>query len=145
MSIIKTDITIKQPVKIVFDYVITFDNNHKWQASYVSTQQIAGNGVGIGSTYKNIYGFLGFNVESISEIIEFEPNSMCTFKLKSKIVSGKSSLIFEDLNGFTKVTAINDVDFTFFKLAGKVALSQVKKQLKSDLKQLKKILEKPST
>lgn len=135
--------TINQPHEKVFSYISNFENNPKWQGGMVEARFTSEGPLGVGSTYEQVATFLGKEILTTFQVVEYEENR------KIKIESIKSTFpitvtrTVEPQDEGTKVTAIVEGDASrVYKIAQPFMKLMVKQSVKSDYKNLKKQLEK---
>ena len=138
---IQESVFIRQRVETVFEYVTDMDNNAKWQSGIVKTAITSDGPVGVGATYRCVNYFLGFRFESGGEIIEYEPNRICTYLFTSGSVSGQSRYAFESLGGGTLLTTSGKLALRHLKMAGFLVNRKARSQVRQDLQKLKSIME----
>jgi len=138
---IQESIFIRQPVERVFGYVTDPDNNAIWQSGILETAVTSRGAFGIGSTYSCVNRFLGIRFESAGEIIEYEPNRLCTYLFTSGSVSGKTQFSFLPQNRGTLLTTSGRLELKHLKLAGFLVNRKARQQVQNDLKKLKMIME----
>lgn len=141
MALFNSTITIDSDVESVFNFATNPENNEKWQSNFISCTQTNGDVMEVGATYRYVNSFLGARVLTDWVVTEYEPNKAITFEFKSPAVSGSSRLNIEEKRNKTEVTVIGEVDLSSIKFGKKIAEIKAKKQIKSDLKKLKKVLE----
>jgi carbon monoxide dehydrogenase subunit G len=141
MARFSSTITINSDVESVFSFATDPINNGTWQSNFVSYQQTNGDGVEVGATYRYINSFLGMNMQTDGVITEYEPNQVMTYEFKSSTLSGSSRFQVEEKGDKTEVTVTGEADLSAIKFGKKLAEMKAKKQIKSDLKKLKRVLE----
>ena len=92
---IQERVLIHQPVERVFEYVTDPGNNAVWQSGILETAITSEGSLAIGSTYRCVNRFLGMRFESAGEIVEYEPNRICTYRFTSGSVSGETRFTFK--------------------------------------------------
>ena len=137
----ENSVLIKRPVEAVFEYVTDFSNNARWQTDILEMEVTSGGQFGRGSTYRCVNRFMGQRIETEGLITEYEPDSLCSIRITSGPVIGKSDLRFGALNGDTNFTTSGELDLTYFRLAKLLVKRKIKKQLSNDMDRLKTILE----
>lgn len=142
MVTFSSTITINSDVETVFDFVTNPENNKAWQSTFRSCKQTGGDGVEVGAIYRYTNNFLGINMQTTGVVTEFEPDHSMAFEFTSSSVSGESRVLVEDNKGKTNLTLTGKADLGFMKFGRKLAEMKAKRQMKSDLAKLKKILEK---
>ena len=133
---------IYRPVRQVFDFVSTPENDFQWQYGTLATASLS-EGVGkIGSFFRSIGHLLGRRVQGTFEVTEYELNRKYGFKSLSGPLHSQTSYTFEMANGGTRInisTRANVVDF--FQMDERILGKKIKKQLKENLILLKDLLE----
>ncbi len=138
---IHESVFIRQPVERVFEYVTDLSNNPAWQSGILATAITSEGAVGVGSTYSCVNRFMGIRIESAGEILEYEPNRLCTYLFTSGSVSGESRFVFESQNQGTLLTTSGRLKLKHLKLAGFLVNRKARHQARHDLQKLKTIME----
>ena len=138
---IQEHVLIFQPVERVFEYVTDPSNNAAWQSGILETAITSAGEFGVGSTYSCVNRFMGIRFESAGEIVEFEPNRLCTYLFTSGSVSGKTRFTFESQNEGTLLTTTGRLKLKHLKLAGFLVNRKARHQAQNDLQKLKFIME----
>lgn len=133
---------IDRPQQEVFDFMADPANDVKWRDSAVSAEWTSEGPVGVGSRLKSVDKLMGREIESTSEVTVYDP----PHKLGQKTIGGPMPFEFtvslEPENGGTKLTMAGKAEAGgFFKLAEGLVGKQLKKQIETDLKGLKTLLE----
>ena len=133
---------IDRPSEEVFAYIPNFENNPKWQSGMVAAKFTSEGPLRVGSTYSQQAKFLGRNIESTFEVLEYEPDRM----VRAATTAGSFPITFtrvvEPIDGGTKVTAIIEGEARgFFKLAKSLMARMVQRSVDADYENLKRILE----
>jgi len=142
MARIEQSVEIKRPVDKVFAYTTDAKSWPKWQSSMQEAEQTSQGQVGIGTTFQGVNRWMGMKVKWAAKATEYEPN-----KRWSKDITYWSTIIedhlnFDPIQGGTKFTLVYDVKIGgFLKLFSCMATSSMRKQMKANLNNLKKILE----
>lgn len=133
---------IYQPIKRVFDYISSPENDFQWQYGTLASTRIEGSNPGLGACFQSTGHFMGHRIQSTFEVTEYEPNQKYGFKSLSGPLQSYTSYVFEIAKGYTQIklsmqaNVINSMDFNEGILEKKM-----KKQLKENLAMLKEILE----
>jgi uncharacterized protein YndB with AHSA1/START domain len=133
---------IYRPVKRVFDFVSTPENDFQWQYGTLASARLTEEVSNIGTFFRSIGHLMGHRIEGIFEVTEYEPNRRYGFKSHSGPVQSQTSYTFEIANGSTKIdmsTQANVVNF--IQMDEGILKKKMKKQLKENLALLKDILE----
>lgn len=138
---IQESVIIRQPVETVFEYVTDPNNNATWQSGILETAITSDGSFGVGSTYSCVNRFMGIRFESAGEIIEYEPNRLCTYLFTSGSVSGQTRFTFVPQNRGTLLATSGTLELKHLKLAGFLVNRKARQQARHDLLKLKSILE----
>jgi hypothetical protein len=133
---------IERPVKEVFDFVSTPENDFQWQYGTLATARLPkGSGV-IQTFFRSIGHLMGRRNLSTFEITEFEPNKKYEFRSLSGPVHSRTSYTLENVSGGTMINiSIQASAPDFFHITEKLLWNTMKKQLEEDIARLKTILE----
>lgn len=134
---------VDRPPGEVFAVISDFEQNPLWQSGMVSCRFITDGHLRVGSQYEQQARFLGRNIVSIFEVIEFDPGRM----VKATSIEGTFPITFtriaEPQGLGTKVTAIVSGDSSgVFRLAAPLMKLIVKRSIDGDYRRLKALLEK---
>ena len=133
---------IYRPVRQVFDFVSTPENDFQWQYGTLATASLSEGVSKIGTFFRSIGHLLGRRVQGTFEVTEYELNRKYGFKSLSGPLHSQTSYTFEMANGGTRInisTRANVVDF--FQMDERILGKKIKKQLKENLTMLKDLLE----
>lgn len=137
----ENSVIINQPIETVFCFTTNIENNPKWQSGLLESGLTSPGAMGVGATYRCVNKFMGVHIETEGVITEYAPYRECTYQITSGPVKGASSFIFEPVDGGTRVTTAGEADLSFFKLTKSLAIRKVRKQLRNDMKTLRKVIE----
>jgi len=136
------DTYIYRPLKQVFNFIATPENDFQWQYGTLTSVQISAGEMGIGSLFRAVGHFMGQRIESVYEVTEFEPNQRYGFKSQSGPMDSYTLYTFEVLKGSTKINVSTQVSPGDLFKPGNIAVEKkVKKQYRENLALLKGILE----
>jgi uncharacterized membrane protein len=142
MSKLVESVVINKPVEQVFTYLTDYGNLTEWELNMLEAEQTSEGKMGVGTTARGLVKAMGMKMEWTSEVTEFEQNK----RLDDTINSG-GSVIYE------KVTFESDGETTEIfmeaeykmgwpmKLLTPLMVPTLRKQLRTNLANLKKILE----
>lgn len=141
MAKIEASVVINRPIEEVFAYVVDIKNWSQW-AGMPDAEQTSEGPVGVGTTFRGAFEFLGRRDEWTSEVTRYEPNK----ELRQKMIWGPMSLeqrlTFESVEGGTKYTQAGEGETGgIFKMAQPLVDRMMKKQLEGSLAKLKGVLE----
>jgi hypothetical protein len=133
---------IYRPLTQVFAFVTTPENDFHWQYGTLMSTKISKGEVGVATLFRTVGHFMGRRVESVYEVMEFEPNKKYGFKSLSGPIDSYTLYTFELIKGSIRIS--NAVQISLgepFKSNPITAEKMVKKELKENLALLKDILE----
>lgn len=142
MKPIHISIHIARPANEVFAYLSNFENNPIWQSGMISATFTSEPPLRVGSTYDQVATFLGRDIITSFEVIEYEVDK----KVKAHSVSGTFPITFtrqvEEAEEGSHVTAlVEGKPNGFFRLLGPLLRPMVRKNIERDYQKLKQILE----
>ena len=134
------------PVKQVFDFVSTPENDFRWRSGTLATARLPqGNGA-VQTFFRSIGHIVGRRNLGTFEVTEFEPNKKYAFKSLSGPVHSRTSYTFENVSGRTRIcVSIKASAPSFFHITEKLLWKTMSIQLEEDIALLKTILEADST
>ena len=133
---------IRMPVKQVFDFVSTPENDFQWQSGTLATARLPKDNGAIRTFFRSIGHLMGRRNLSTFEITEFEPNKKYSFISLSGPVHSRTSYTFENVSGRTRINvAIEASAPNFFHITEKLLWKTMNMQLEEDVATLKTILE----
>jgi hypothetical protein len=133
---------IYRPVRQVFDFVSTPENDFRWQYGTLATAGLSEGVSKIGTFFRSIGHLVGRRVQGTFEVTEYVLNRKYGFKSLTGPLHSQTSYSFERANGGTRInisTRANVVDF--FQMDERILGKKIKKQLKENLAMLKDLLE----
>lgn len=133
---------IHQPIKHVFDFVSTPENDIQWQYGTLMAARLPDGVDKIGSSFRTIGHLLGRRNQGIFEVIEFEPNRKYGFKSLSGPLCSQTSYTFKMSKGSTKISIMTQAHAAnSFEMNERLMERKMKKQLRENLVLLKDVLE----
>jgi hypothetical protein len=133
---------IYRPVKQVFDFVSTSENDFEWQYGTLLTATLSEGASNIGTIFRSIGHLMGRRNLSTFEVTEYEPNKKYGFMSLSGPLQSQTSYTFEMVNGGTKINISTQANVVnFFQINEGILEKSFKKQLKENLALLKYLLE----
>ncbi len=133
---------IYRPIKRVFEFISTPENDFQWQYGTLASVNLSEDAAGLGACFQSISNFMGHRIKSTYEITEYEPGSKYGFKSLSGPLHSITSYTFDIAKGCTQVklsmqaTVVNLIEFN-----ENVIEKKMKRQFKENLAMLKNILE----
>ena len=135
-------IQIYQPIKRVFDFISTPENDFQWQYGTLTSEPLSGSGDGLGACFNSTGHFMEYRVQSTFEVIEYEPHNKYGFKSLSGPLLSFTSYALDMAKGHTQVKLSMQANIiNWMGLNENVFEKKMKKQLKENLAMLKNILE----
>jgi hypothetical protein len=131
-----------QPIKRVFEFISTPENDFQWQYGTLASTRLPGKVNGPGACFQSVGNFMGQRIQTTFEVTEYEPTSRYGFKSLSGPLQSFTSFTFDIAKGYTQVklsmqaNIINMIEFS-----ENVLEKKMKRQLKENLAMLKNILE----
>lgn len=139
---VKTSTRINKPVEEVFAFVTAEGNYAKWQAGVQEVIEEGPRNV-VGSHFTEVRKFMGQEMRTTLELIDFVPNAKWAAKVIKGPVPYTVTVLYEAADGGTKMTTqVEGEPKGFFKLAEGMVANQLEKSLAEDSQKLKEMLEK---
>jgi uncharacterized membrane protein len=133
---------IYRPIKQVFDFVSTPENDFQWQYGTLATAKLPDGVSKIGSFFRSIGHLLGERAQGVFEVTEYEPNRKYGFKSLSGLLHQQTSYTFEFARGSTKISISTQAyAVNFIRINERLLEKKMKQQLKENLAMLKDLLE----
>ena len=141
---VQTEILIRRPREIVARYASDPDNAPAWYVNIRSAQWQTPRPLAVGSRVAFTARFLGRNLDYIYEISELVPGYKLTMRTSQGPFPMRTSYSWSDENGATLMTLRNTGEPSGFSaLAGIFMAPMMRRAMRKDLANLKKILEAP--
>jgi len=133
---------IYRPVRQVFDFISTPENDFQWQDGTLATARLSEGISSMGTFFRSIGHLLGRRNLSTFEVTEYELNSKYGFKSISGPLHSETSYTFEMADGGTRINVSTRTHVvSFFQMNEGILEKKIKNQLKENLTILKSILE----
>ena len=137
---------IYRPVKQVFDFLSTPENDVQWQYGTLASARLSEGAGSRGTFFRTIGHLMGRRNLSTFEITEFEPNKKYEFKSRSGPVHSTTAYTLENVGGRTRINiSIQVCAPNFLHITEKLLWKTMKMQLEEDVAALKAILEENYT
>ena len=137
-------VLVYRPIKQVFDFISTAENDFQWKYGTLASAQVSEGAVGVGAFFRTIGHLMGRRVHETFEITDYEANHKYGFKSLSGPLQLQTLYTFEVAGGSTKISVSTQANvINFFQIRESILEKQLKKQLKENLAMLKGILETP--
>ena len=130
------------PVKQIFDFVSTPENDFQWQYGTLASSRLS-EGVGEpGTFFRSVGHIMGRRMLSTFEVTEYEPNRRYCFKSLSGPLKSHTCYTFDLANDGSTLNISAQVNpVNALQLDEAVLEKKMRQQLKEDLMLLKEILE----
>lgn len=133
---------IYRPIKQVFEYVSTPENDFQWQYGTLVSARLLEGEVGMGVHFRSVGHLMGHRAQSVFEVNEYEPNAKYGFKSLSGPLLSQISYTFDIDKGSTKVGVSMQANVVnSIQIAESVLEKWMKRQFKENLTMLKDLLE----
>jgi len=133
---------IYRPVKQVFDFMSTPENDFQWQYGTLATARLSEDVNNVGTFFRSIGHLMGHRVLSTYEVTEYKPGRRYRFKSLSGPLHSQTTYTFEVADGNTKINiSIRARVVNFSQMNERILEKKMKRQLKENLAMLKDLLE----
>ena len=142
MNVIESSVVINQPVEDVFAYYTDLENETQWRIGVLELETTSEGPIGVGTTTREVTQFLGRRIENTAVVIEYEPNKVVAMETTSGPIPFKFRVTFDPIESGTWMTvrASGEVG-GFFKLAEPLVIRMGKRQMETELNNLKDLIE----
>lgn len=133
---------IYRPIKQVFTFISTPENDTRWQYGTLESTRVSEGPIGLGTFFRNIGHFMGRRLNGTFEVTDYDPYRK--YGLKSLTGSIESEIIysFEMDKTSTKINIFAQINTgNHFKVDEFIIAKKTKKQFKENLEKLKDVLE----
>jgi ribosome-associated toxin RatA of RatAB toxin-antitoxin module len=137
-------ITINRTPEDVFDFVTDVENDPLWQSSTVEAEWLDEGEQRVGRRARSLVRFLGKRMEFVGETSEWNPPKQAAFKTTEGPFMYEGQYRCEPEDGGCHLTLVGEsptLGGLFGKLADPVVVKMYARQVRSDLANLKDILE----
>lgn len=140
------DVTVEQEIARPRDYVAGFAsepaNDTLWITALDSARKLTDGEVGAGTRVERVASFLGRRMEYVNEIVELDPGRRLHMRSVKAPFPLTVTYEWEDSSGGT-VMRIHTAGegSSFYRLAGPVLSTAVRRGVRKDLRELKRVLE----
>jgi hypothetical protein len=141
---IKFDITtyIYRPLKQVFTFVATPENDFHWQYGTLLSTRISDVEMGVGALFRSVSNFMGRRMEGVYQVTEYEPDKKYGFKSQSGPIVVYTLYMFEVMKGSTRIDLFAQITpGTLVKSSDASTERRVRKQYRENFNLLKDLLE----
>ncbi len=139
---VEESVELNRPLKEVYDYVANLENLPEWAGTAIEVRKDTSGPLTQGTTFTAVAKFLGRKVEMPFEVTAHEHNQRHAHKSTGGPFPLEWTLTFEELPGGTRLTQVAEGEpGGFFRLAGPLLERAVRRQFRTDLANLKDLLE----
>jgi uncharacterized protein YndB with AHSA1/START domain len=140
---ITVTVDIDRPPAEVFAFLSDFENNPRFQRGMRRCTWTSPAPHGVGSTYDQVAHFLGKDIVSSFEVVEWEPGRRVKIASTSGPFPIQETRIVEPRDGGARVTAVVEGDASgFFRLAAPLQRFMVERSVRRDYQRdLERLLE----
>jgi carbon monoxide dehydrogenase subunit G len=125
----------------VFAYLTDLSEVTAWQSGSVEVREPEGS-LGVGSTYVQVLKFLGKQIETTLEVVEFEPGRRFALKTRSGPIPFEVRHTLEPAGNGTRLkVTLEGEPGGFFKLAEGIVERNAQRQIEQDFATLKETVE----
>lgn len=108
MAHAESKITIRRPVKQVFDFILDGTNNPSWRPGVMDIQRVPGQSNGVGAKFKQGMKGPGGRIDADYEIVECQPNASIKFQVTAGPARPTGTYLFQAAGDETVVTFVLD-------------------------------------
>jgi uncharacterized membrane protein len=138
---IEESVQINRPLEEVYEYVANPENLPEWTGTAIETHKDTPGPLLEGSTFTSVAKFLGRRVESPFEVTAHEHPRRHSHKSTGGPLPTEWTLTFEEVAGGTRYTQVAEGEpGGFFGLVGPLLERVGRRQLRTDLENLKDLL-----
>lgn len=141
---VNDQLEIRRELEHVFDFLSDGERLPAWMAGVKRAKRTSPGGpTGTGTTYRLVGKALGRRVESSYELTAYDPMQAFSARMESRYFCLEQTYRFEDADGATKVALSGRaVPLGRFKLLGPFLFLAMQRQVRSDHRRLKGVLER---
>ena len=139
---IEESVEINRPLEEVYEYVATPENLPEWAGTVIETRKDTPGPLLEGSTFTSVGKFLGRKIESPFKVTAHEFPRRHSHESTGGPLPTEWTLTFEEVAGRTRYTQVAEGEpGGFFGLVGPLLERVGRRQLRTDLENLKDLLE----
>lgn len=142
MEKIEVSVVIDRPAEEVWAYAMDFEKRPLWRSGLLEDKVTSEGPIGVGTTHHAVGQMIGRRMEFDAVITEYEPPHKCCDQSTAGPFPAETCLALQPVEGGTRVTQVVEADVGgFFRLAEPLVVRLVRRNLESELHNLKDILE----
>jgi len=135
-------IVINRPIEEVFAFVSNSENLPRWRSTSLEVKKTSEGPLGVGSTFRGRFTFLGRQFDGNVVVTAHEPNRVFVSKMAEGPFPLETGYTLEPVENGTHVTFVVEGEpGGFFKLAEPLVVSMARRVYTTDLQNLKEMLE----
>lgn len=134
-------IQIYRPLKQVFTFVITPENNFEWQYGTLASAQTSQGEICLGTRFRTVWLFMGRRIETLYQVTELEANKRYGFASLAGPVDSRAYYAFEMVKGGTRIQLSTETNPRGLFKTEDAMVQKFKKQYQENLALLKNVLE----
>lgn len=139
---IKSTALIYRPIRQVFEFISTPENDFQWQYGTLASTRISEGVTKVGTFFRTVGHLMGHRVQSTYEVTEYELNRKYGFKSLSGPLNSFTSYTFRMAKNCTQIDlSLQANAANLFEFTENIFEKKMKRQLKENLAMLKTILE----
>ncbi len=139
---VEESVEIDRPPEEVYEYVANPENLPEWTGTVIETRKDTPGPLLEGSTFTSVAKFLGRRIESPFEVTAHQSSRLHSHKSMGGPLPTEWTLTFEEVAGGTRYTQVAEGEpGGFFGLVGPLLERVGRRQLRTDLENLKDLLE----
>jgi len=135
-------LVINRPIEEVFAFVSNSENLPRWRSTSLEVKKTSDGPLGVGSTFRGRFTFLGRQFDGNVVVTAHEPNRVYVSKMVEGPFPLETGYTLEPVENGTHVTFVAEGEpGGFFKLAEPLVVSMARRAYDTDLQNLKEMLE----
>lgn len=107
---VERTIVLDYPMNDVVDYLADFSHTGEWDPGTISCERTGRGAAAVGAEWRNVSEFRGRRTELSYELVRFDANHL-TFVGRNKTATSTDDMLFEDLQGRTRLTYRARINF----------------------------------
>ena len=133
---------IYRPIKQVFAFISTPENDVRWQYGTLESTRVSEAPIGLGTFFRSIGHFMGRRLNGTFEVTEYEPYRKYGFRSLSGAIESETIYSFEMDESSTRINIFSQTSIgDHFKVDEFIVAKKTKKQTRENLEKLKGVLE----
>lgn len=140
MPAIEHSVVINRPLEDVFAYLVDIEKQLQWQAGLLKSEVTSRGPMGVGTTYLQVGQLIGHTIEWNSEVTEYTPNRILSFRSVAGSFTIRGRVTFEAIQGSARVSIAIEADVEGI-WSGPLLTDMVKTRIEANLSNAKNILE----